>query len=242
MISKITSSPALVRAVPFVIFLGLTSLQDKFGESGRYWVYLAKSLAGAGMLAVVWRHIKELQWNFSWQAVLVGVGVFAVWVGLSGHYPPLNALYSEHICPLLQKFGLTKSCAETSAATSWNPNSVFGAGSALAWFFIIVRIAGSTLVVPPLEEVFYRSFIYRYLAAKDFLSVPLNRFVPVPFIVTSLVFAFTHHEWLSALLCGFAYQGLVIWKNRLGDAITAHAITNFLLGLWVVWRGAWHFW
>ena len=40
----------------------------------------------------------------------------------------------------------------------------------------------------------------------------------------------------------FAYQGLVCWKKRLGDAITAHAITNFLLALWVVGRGAWKFW
>jgi membrane protease YdiL (CAAX protease family) len=60
--------------------------------------------------------------------------------------------------------------------------------------------------------------------------------------VTSVVFAATHHEWLAALLCGFAYQGLAIWKNRLADAVTAHAITNFLLGLWVTWRGAWQFW
>ena len=44
------------------------------------------------------------------------------------------------------------------------------------------------------------------------------------------------------ILCGFAFQGLVCWKKRLGDAMTAHAITNGLLGLWVVWRGAWHFW
>jgi len=31
-------------------------------------------------------------------------------------------------------------------------------------------------------------------------------------------------------------------ENRLGDAMTAHAITNFLLGVWVVWRHAWNFW
>jgi hypothetical protein len=34
----------------------------------------------------------------------------------------------------------------------------------------------------------------------------------------------------------------VLRKNQLGDAMTAHAITNFLLGIWVVTRGAWQFW
>jgi len=51
--------------------------------------------------------------------------------------------------------------------------------------------------------------------------------------VTSLLFGFEHREWLAGIFCGFAYQGLVCWKKRLGDAITAHAITNALLGYWV---------
>jgi CAAX prenyl protease-like protein len=64
----------------------------------------------------------------------------------------------------------------------------------------------------------------------------------MPFLATSLIFGFEHQEWLPGIVCGFAYQGLVCWKKRLGDAITAHAVTNLLLGLWVVWRGEWKFW
>jgi hypothetical protein len=112
----------------------------------------------------------------------------------------------------------------------------------LAWFFIAVRILGSTFIVPPLEEVFYRSFLYRYFAKQNFLSVPLNKFLPLPFLATACAFGFSHNEWLAGIVCGAAYQWLVLRKNRLGDAMTAHAITNFLLGVWVVWRGAWNFW
>ncbi len=227
MFHRILSSPTLVRVVPFAIFLGLTFLQDKFGDAARYWIYLAKTLVGAAMLAVVWRHIRELEWRFSWEAMVVGIAVFVLWVGL-------DDLIATFGWPAYPKLG--------PARTLWNPNDAFGAGSSLAWFFIFTRIAGSTLVVPPFEELFYRSFLYRYLGRKDFLSVPLGKFFPMPFVVASAVFAAAHREWIAALLCGFAYQGLVIWKNRLGDAITAHAITNFLLGLWVIWRGAWQFW
>ena len=108
--------------------------------------------------------------------------------------------------------------------------------------FIAVRVLGSSLVVPPLEEVFFRSFVYRYLFQPDFLSVPLGRFAWTPFLLTSILFGLEHNQWLAGILCGLAYQGLVCRKKRLGDAITAHAITNLLLGLWVVWRGAWNFW
>ncbi len=244
MFSRITQSPVLVRAVPFFIFLALTFLQDRLGETARYWIYFLKTLAGAAMLLAIFRHVTELEWRFSWEAVVVGVGIFVLWVGLDGYYPSLDSFYREYLCPVLEKLGLVKSSAvETDAARRpWNPHAAFGVSSPLAIFFIIMRILGSTLVVPPLEEIFYRSFIYRFLAAKDFLSVPLSKFIPRPFFITALVFGFAHHEWLAGILCAFAYQGLVIWKNRLGDAVTAHAITNFLLGLWIVWRGAWQFW
>jgi membrane protease YdiL (CAAX protease family) len=241
MFSKLTQSPTLVRVVPFAVFIGLMFFQDRFGEAGRFWIYLAKTVAAIAVLLVVFRHIEELKWRFSWEAIVAGVAVFALWVGLDGRYPPLDALYANHLCPLLQKIGLAKEC-KVSISSSWNPNEAFGAGSLLAVIFIGVRIVGSTLVVPMLEEIFFRSFVYRYLASKDWLAVSLGKFQLMPFVVTSLIFGLEHREWLAGILCGFAYQGLVIWKGRLGDAITAHAITNFLLGVWVVWRGAWHFW
>jgi len=230
MFSKITGSPVLARVAPFAVFVLLTSLQDRFGEVARYWIYLGKTLAGAGMLAAVWKHIAELEWRLSWEAVAVGGVVFAMWVGLDGHYPTTEAL--------LEKLQLGK----PSSQTAWNPQAEFGPGSTLAIFFIVVRIVGSALVVPFIEEVFFRSFVYRYIAGKDFLSVPLNRLLPLPFVVTALLFGFEHQQWLAGILCGFAYQGLVIWKGRLGDAVTAHGLTNFLLGLWVAWKSAWHFW
>ena len=62
-------------------------------------------------------------------------------------------------------------------------------------------------------------------------------------LITSIAFGLVHpQQWLAGILCGFAYQGLVCWKKRLGDAMTAHAITNLLLGLWVIWKNAWNFW
>ena len=99
-----------------------------------------------------------------------------------------------------------------------------------------------TVVVPPLEEVFYRSTIYRYIVQPHFDKIPLGQMHLGAFLGTSALFGLAHNEWLSGLLCGLLYQWLVIRKNRLGDAITAHAITNFLLGSHVAIRGAWQFW
>jgi CAAX prenyl protease-like protein len=213
------NSPTVARVVPFVLFLVLTFGQGQLGEASRYWFYLAKTLVGAWLIWEMRPVVTEMRWAVSWEAVVVGVGVCAIWVGLDELYPKLG-----------------------NVGTAWNPHAQFGEGSALAWLFVATRIIGSTLVVPPLEEVFYRSFLYRYLAKSDFQSVPLGQFAWMPFLVTAGVFGFAHHEWLAGILCGMAYQGLVIRRQRLGDAMTAHAITNLLLGSWVVGKGAWKFW
>jgi CAAX prenyl protease-like protein len=229
---KIRSSPIAVRIAPFIAFVLLTAAQGKFGAASAYWFYLAKTFVGLWLILEMRPFVTEMRWAFSWEAVLVGVGVFAMWIGISGEWTTQGSLWV--------KLGFSHLPEKFIAA--WNPNEQFGGGSALAWLFIAARILGSTFIVPPIEEVFYRSFLYRYIASQKFLSVPLNKFLPMPFFVTALVFGISHNEWLAGITCGAAFQWLVLRKNRLGDAMTAHAITNFLLGIWVVTRGAWQFW
>jgi len=217
--NKFAVSPAVARVAPFVIFLALTACQGRIGAASAYWFYFAKTIVGAWLVWEMRPFVFEMRWAISWEAILVGAGIFAVWVGLDPFYPHL------------MKSGMV-----------WIPDGQFVNNPTLAWFFILTRIVGSTFVVPPLEEVFYRSFLYRYVANQNFLSVPLNKFLPLPFFATAAIFGLSHNEWLAGILCGAAYQWLVLRQNRLGDAMTAHAITNFLLGVWVVSRGAWNFW
>ena len=224
--------PAVARVAPFVVFVVLTSLESWFGEAGRYWLYVAKTLVGAWMLWMVRSVVREMRWAVSWEAVAAGVAVFVVWVGLDGIVPTLQELWI--------RIGLSK--ARPTPTPAWNPFVRFGNGDTLGWFFVYVRLLGSAIVVPPLEEIFYRSFLYRWIARPDFASVPLGKFAWKPFIIAAMLFGVAHNEWLAGILCAATYQGLVCWKKRLGDAMTAHAVTNFLLGAWVVWRGAWHFW
>ena len=242
-LTRLKGSPAALRVVPFAIFLLLTGCQGWFGEAGRYWFYLIKTFVGAWMVWVLHPFIAEMRWKLSWEAFTVGVAVFVIWVGLDGSYPTPDELIQKYLCPLLKSVGLESWCPKADRPKPpWNPFTQFASLPGLAWLFVVVRIVGSTLVVPPLEEVFYRSFLYRYIAKPDFQELAPGQFRWMPFLVTGAIFGLAHREWLAGILCGFAYQGLVCWKKRLGDAIAAHAIANFLLGLWVVGKEAWHFW
>jgi uncharacterized protein len=219
---QILASPVRARFVPYLVILLLTFFQDSFTGPLRYWLYLFKMLVGLWCVWQMRRMVQEMRWAFSWEAVVAGVGVCVIWVGLDPHYPKFELLFK--------------------AGDPWNPFKQFGEASATGWFFVAVRTVGSALVVPPIEEAFYRSLLYRYFIRLDFLNLPLNHFHWLSLVVTSLLFGLAHYQWLGGILCGLIYQSLVLRKNRLGDAMTAHAITNFLLGAWIVWRGGWNFW
>lgn len=219
---QLAKSPIHARVAPYVLIVVLTFLQDAGGGATRYWMYLAKMLAGAWCVWEMRSLVPEMKWAFSWEAVVAGVLVFVIWVGLDPYYPKSELLFK--------------------VGDPWNPMKHFGEGAAMGWFFVAVRTVGSAVIVPPIEEACYRSFLYRWFVKKDFQSMPFSRFHGLSLIVTSLIFAFVHYQWLAGILCGVIYQLLVIRKNRLGDAMTAHAITNFLLGLWIVAKGQWHFW
>ena len=215
---KFQSSAAYARVAPFVIFVALLLFQGQFGDASLYWVYLLRTLVGAWLIWEMRPFVPEMRWAFSWEAVVAGVVLFVMWVVIDPYYPQSKG-----------------------TGPDWNPIAFFGAGTAVSWAFMAARVAGMTLVVPPLEEVFWRSFLYRWFVRTDFQNMPFNRFHPTSFIVTSALFGAEHHQWLAGVLYGFAMQGLVIRKNRIGDAMTAHAVTNFLLGVYVCRTGQWQF-
>jgi CAAX prenyl protease-like protein len=217
-------SSAHARVAPLFIFLLIPLAGGLLGADGKFWVYLAKTLVGVWLIVEMRKVVPEMRWALSWEAVVVGVLVCVLWVGLDPYYPMNNVIMKP------------------TPGDEWNPAERFGAGTAMAWFFIAVRILGSSLVVPPLEEVFYRSFLYRKFIKDDFMQVPFGYFAGASFMAVSVLFGLMHYQWLPGILCGMLYLGLVIRKKRLGDAMTAHAVTNFLLGIWVVWKGAWQFW
>ena len=224
--TRLKASPLLARVLPFVVFLVLTSCQGSLGPESHFWIYLAKCVVGAWMIWVTWPLVSEMRWRISFEALFAGTLVFVIWVALDVQYPKLS-----------------------QPDDSWNLYDHFDKAPAMYCFFAGVRIAGSTLLVPMLEEVFYRSFLYRYILAPNWMFTAHSSFAVKPFLITSIVFGFTHQHWLAGIACGIIYQLLVIRTNRIGDAITAHAVTNLLLGVWVITKGfgyaekeQWHFW
>lgn len=221
---KMAESPEHARFLPFVIWVLITAA-NLLGGDVMFWSYPVKVFVGAWMVWEMRRFVPEMRWTVSWEAIVVGVVIFVAWVGLDPFYPKNNLLFKD------------------TEESIWNPFAKYGEGSMAAWTLIVIRIFGMTVLVPPIEEAFYRSLVYRWIIKYDFSKVPLNHFDGVALVLVSVLFGAMHFQWLPGIMCGLAYQWLVIRRGHLGDAMTAHAITNFLLGVYVVYKGgeAWKF-
>jgi CAAX prenyl protease-like protein len=115
-------------------------------------------------------------------------------------------------------------------------------GAAARRAFIAVRLLGLVVLVPVIEEVFWRSFLIRWIIDTDFAKVPIGKVTPMAAAVTSAFFALAHPEWLPALLTGALWAWL-LWSTRsLSACLISHATANLSLGIYVITTHDWKFW
>ena len=207
--------PYIPYIVPFVLYAICVYIPSLFNVSQGL-IYPVKTVLVAASLIYFWDAYKqEIKFSFSWPAVISGIFVFFIWVLPEGLYPQI-----EH--------------------SEFNPyEQASGYG---VYFVIAFRLIGATLVVPLMEELFWRSFGLRFAIQSDFKSVPLGHFSWFSFIFISILFGFEHHRWLVGIFAGMVYAGVLYRSKNLFDPILSHAITNFLLGLYVLLTHQWSFW
>jgi hypothetical protein len=114
---------------------------------------------------------------------------------------------------------------------------------ALLWTFLTVRLLGPTLVVPFMEEFFWRDFLWRTIAApNDFKMIPVGEWDLKSFVIVTLAFSSVHIQWITAIVWGAMIALLLLRTRSLGACIIAHGVTNLLLGVYVLWTHDWQFW
>ena len=109
------------------------------------------------------------------------------------------------------------------------------------WTLTIIRVIGSAFVIAPVEELFFRSYLYRRLIGVEWRDESLRRFDLEAFAWMCALFALEHNRPLAAVMAGAAY-GWTFIRFGFASAATAHIVTNLLLGIYVVVFDAWVFW
>ncbi|PID78178.1 MAG: CAAX prenyl protease-related protein [Deltaproteobacteria bacterium] len=201
---------------PFLLFGFLTYLFGFLIENSLF-AYPLKIFFVSFSIIFFFKKIKqELVLKFDIFAVIVGIIVFCLWVGLEGFYP---AIGNDNV---LNPF-------ENSNQTQ-------------VIIFILFRMLGASIIVPLIEELFWRSFAMRFLIDSDFTKVPAGTFSWFSFVVVSVAFGFEHYRWLPGIFAGILYGLVYIRTKNLFSCVVSHSITNFMLGVYVLYTGYWSFW
>lgn len=216
--------------LPMGVFLLLTMM-------GGWWpdyyphTYVAKALIVPVLLTAMWRHYTPIRWNHWWLGVIVGViGIFQ-WIGMQ---LGLQAALPDLFAP---------------AEDAFNPRTWFESPAAM-WAFISIRLASATLLVPVMEELFWRDFAWRtILAPNNFKLARIGEWHWQPFFIVAIIFSFVHGNWwATSIVWALMIHALLVYTRSIGACIIAHGVTNLLLGLYVLYRGfytdspQWWFW
>ncbi len=212
---------AVPYVAPFAVFLALLALDQQLPEGFRVG-YPLRVVAVSLCVVLVSRSVLEWRMSSLAGSVALGLLVFGIWVAPDILWPA----YRQH----------------------WLFQNVVvrGTGGAPAdpgWLFLVFRTAGSALLVPVVEELFWRAWMMRYVISRDFRSVPLGAYAPQAFWITAVLFASEHGSyWDVGLLAGVTYNWWMIRTRSLGDCIVAHAVTNASLAAYVIATGKWEYW
>jgi CAAX prenyl protease-like protein len=200
-------------------------------------VYTVKiALTIAAMLFVLPGY-RKFPFRVSPLAIAVGVVGIFLWVVLCH-------LQLERL--IVAKLGLQNlfgKFLQLGQRPAYNPLDALSATPAWAYTFLAIRFAGLALVVPMIEEFFLRGFLMRFVVDQEWWMVPFGRVTPAAVAIGTLVPMLMHPAELLAAAVWFSLvTWLMIRTKNIWDCVAAHAVTNLLLGVYVVVYGQWQLW
>jgi CAAX prenyl protease-like protein len=217
------SRTTLAYVAPFCVYVASMSLERLLRIDGGWPYALRCSLTLAAALVFSRKTVSFTVRNPA-ASVAVGLLVFVLWVApdqlwnIRYHWLFDNALTGS---------------AVSSIPTALRRNAAF----------LALRVGGSALLVPIIEELFWRAWLMRWLISPHIEAVPLGTYNRLAFWVTAAFFAAEHGPyWEVGLVAGIVYNWWMIRTRSLGDCILAHAVTNLALGLFVIRSGQWQYW
>ncbi len=96
----------------------------------------------------------------------------------------------------------------------------FPAQPAAYWTTLVFRFLRLVVVVPLVEEIFWRGFVLRYFINEKFHAVPIGAFSWLSFAVVTVGFGFAHSraDWIAALITGALYNCVAYRTKSLARA------------------------
>ena len=234
-----SNESAWAYVLPFLAFMVIAmrypDLQkDSIDDADVDWYFylvVAQVVVCSGLVVYFFRHItRHFPVSMDYRGLVVGVIGVVLWVGLC-------ELQIERT--LLTKIGMESWLGER---VGFNPFDQITVDSR-RWVFLFFRFSLLALVIPVIEELFLRAWFMRYMEDPDWQKVSLLTLGSAGFMWSIGYGVITHP---GEAIAAAAWFGMVTWlmfhTGKLWNCILAHAVTNLLLGVYIVTTGAWLYW
>ncbi len=226
------NSATFQRTAPFAMFMAFIAVEEAIRFAAQqhwlnlpvtllYYLYPVKTVTVGFLLYKFLSCYHELRFQDLWQlrstvcVVVLGLLTFVIWI---------SADWAVTLTP----------------PGGFNPTML--SDGAVRVVMTAFRFGGAVFVVPLMEEIFWRSFLLRYLVNTDFESIPIGSFTWSSFIISTVLFGLEHHFFVAGMIAGIIYS-LIVYKTRsIVQCVLAHAITNLALACYVLYTGKWYFW
>lgn len=86
-----------------------------------------------------------------------------------------------------------------------------------------LRVVGTIIFVPLVEEMFFRGYLLRRLGGPK----PWQRVLAI--MLSSMAFALLHGRWIEAGLAGIAFAAMTLRRGRVSDAVWGHIVSNAIV-------------
>jgi len=215
--------------LPFALFMVALVVAEGFRALGvthfgdltldpMYWVYPVQTVVCAAVLLWYWRAYDFGRTNLF--NVLMGVGagliIFGLWIAPQEffHQPRRTEGFDPHVIPMVY------------------------------YWMLAARLTRLVLVVPLVEEIFWRGFLLRYLVKDDFSAIPFGNCSKFSFWAVAVGFTAEHAitDWPAAIFTGILLNLVAMQTRSLAACVIAHAVANLALGLYICTTRQWGFW
>ena len=218
--------PALPYIAPFVTFVAIMEIEKATGLPTAV-MYPLRVAATAAVLLLFSRQPLSARPTRPLASAAIGAVVSALWIAPDVVFGP-------------------------GYRHSWLFQNAFTGGGAVsslpivlrtgAWF-LAVRAGSCALLVPPVEELFWRGWAMRWIVASDFRKIPPGTYQALSFWLVALLFAAEHGPyWDVGLAAGIIYNWWMVRTRNLTDCMVAHAVTNGLLSVYILATHRFEYW
>lgn len=227
-----SSYASRARYLPFALFMIFIGIEEglryftgqgmlRLPDVSLYYLYPVKILAAASLLLHYRKEYRELRLKdlanlpATALSILLGLVVFVLWINMDWTLSATGEPKGFNTTLLPPAHQLAMTC---------------------------FRVAGASLLVPVMEELFWRSFLMRYIIDQNMENIPVGTFTWPSFLISSVLFGLEHHFVAAGIMAGLFYSLLLYRTRSLIQCVLAHAVTNFALAMYVLKTGRWYFW